>query len=646
MRVVLDLRRSARTLGAAGAILAASLAIAGPAQAALRYVDDTGGADGANTCLTKGSPCLTVNHAVVQAAAGDTIKVADGSYAELVAVNKRVHLEGAQAGIDARGRTGAETVMNGSQGAFNVTADGASVDGFTMRDQTNGGFLGYGIALSGGASGYSVVNNIIRDNIAGMYLNSDGQDQTLVRRNAFISNNQPGPVSGSGIYGDSALGDVVIDENSFTGHTNTAINLGHPRSTDVVITNNQLTNDRHILLWNVNNGLVEGNTNTGSTASGITLGGGNVGIDIVGNHFTGAPNGPGVSVADFGFPSDGPNRNVNVVGNTLTGNARGIRVSTNAMSDSLDASLNRIVGNTTVGVENVAGNTVPITAENNWFGCNEGPGQAGCDTVTGTLDASPHLAFTAAEESSRVLTGGDSTFVDAGFVTNSDGGSVDSADFPATPIGFTSTLGTVTDATDSTFEGLADTLFVAGATPGTGTVTASVDNETATASFDVSAQAGPTGATGPQGDTVGTGAAGANGSNGATGSTGSTGAPGAPGAQGLPGQSTPAGEAEATPIAISTTTLRASSSRVLSVRLSCPTGAGICDGRLTLKAGRTTVGRGTFLIQGGRNATVRVKLSRRSLAVANRRTRLRVDVFSRNQGGDASQATANLAYRR
>src|SRR5437870_1867162 len=51
----------------------------GQAQAADRFVA-TAGSDAANDCLSKVSPCRTVGYALTQAASGDTINVAGGSY--------------------------------------------------------------------------------------------------------------------------------------------------------------------------------------------------------------------------------------------------------------------------------------------------------------------------------------------------------------------------------------------------------------------------------------------------------------------------------------------------------------------------------------------------------------------------------------
>src|SRR4029077_8591926 len=52
------------------------------------------------------------------------------------------------------------------------------------------------------------------------------------------------------------------------------------------------------------------------------------------------------------------------------------------------ASNNSITGNA-VGVDNTT--TTNMAASGNWWGCPAGPGNAGCDTVNGPVDASSPL---------------------------------------------------------------------------------------------------------------------------------------------------------------------------------------------------------------------------------------------------------------
>ena len=77
-------RRQARLLVVPAAI-AVALALASPATAATRFVDDGGNDNGgANTCLNAGWPCKTIGQAVTSAVANDTVQIAPGAYSESV----------------------------------------------------------------------------------------------------------------------------------------------------------------------------------------------------------------------------------------------------------------------------------------------------------------------------------------------------------------------------------------------------------------------------------------------------------------------------------------------------------------------------------------------------------------------------------
>jgi hypothetical protein len=86
---------------ALAAIALALIVAPGTALATDRYVAKTGN-DASNDCSVAGSPCLTIQHALGQAAAtGDVINVGPGNYAEsLSAATKNVTLRGAGAGLN------------------------------------------------------------------------------------------------------------------------------------------------------------------------------------------------------------------------------------------------------------------------------------------------------------------------------------------------------------------------------------------------------------------------------------------------------------------------------------------------------------------------------------------------------------------
>ncbi len=146
----------------------------GPPQPAPgRYVATTGADTG--DCATPATACLTVNYAVSQATAGQTVFVSAGTYPEMVSVDKPLTFSGPNAGKSA-GTTpetrGAEATVKGFRSPgdggsahptvgyqFNVTIDGFSVDpqGDTTLLTPNTHNL---ISLFGGTD-VKIVNNII-----------------------------------------------------------------------------------------------------------------------------------------------------------------------------------------------------------------------------------------------------------------------------------------------------------------------------------------------------------------------------------------------------------------------------------------------------------------------------------------------------
>jgi hypothetical protein len=136
------------------------------------------------------------------------------------------------------------------------------------------------------------------------------------------------------------------------------------------------------------------------------------------------------------------------------------------------------------------------------------------------------------------------------------------------------------------------------------------------------------------------------GATGAAGTPGPTGAPGPAGPTGPAGAGTPASEGEVTPVVITSTVLKPDSKGRVAVKLSCPKAAGLCDGRLGLAAGRKLLGGTTFLLNGGKSGTVRVKLSPKLLKAAIKAKKVKASVFSRDSLGKASQTSATLKFRK
>ena len=219
-------------------------------------------------------------------------------------------------------------------------------------------------------------------------------------------------------------------------------------------------------------------TTTVTYADNLVVGA-NIGIHWIGDNYTSSP-GPGL------YP-------VVVEGNTLLGNWTGVWVHTDGLdkriatdpakadiSDLRKAVLrsNRIVGNT-VGVRS---DDAEVTAVNNWWGCNEGPGSAGCDSAlysgtVGFLEADPWLVL-GIDTADDIVELGFDTAVEATVRTNSDAEPLGAIEFPSTDIGFTAVRGSVPTPVE-TIDGAAGSSFTA-TDSGIGSVTASLDNAEAT----------------------------------------------------------------------------------------------------------------------------------------------------------------------
>ncbi|MBK9708860.1 MAG: right-handed parallel beta-helix repeat-containing protein [Acidobacteria bacterium] len=179
------------------------------------------------------------------------------------------------------------------------------------------------------------------------------------------------------------------------------------------------------------------------------------------------------------------NQPVQLISNTITGNNKGVLIQSNGTAL---LKFNRILGNLVSGVENVTANA--INAENNWWGCNFGPGVGGANctgtpngvtnTGGGSIDSNPWLVLGLTAAPNPIAAGGMSNLT-ASLKKNSDG--VDTSlmgmgTFPdGVTAGFTGTLGTVAPPSAPTSGGMAMSVYTNTAN-GTATITTTVDQQT------------------------------------------------------------------------------------------------------------------------------------------------------------------------
>ena len=355
------------------AAFAATIAcvLATTVSAATLYVNPDGVCGGHTPCFT------TIQAAVNAANAGDTIQVAAGTYPELVQVTKTLTIDGANAGIDPRGAgRGAESVVGMANGAFQIMADKVVIDGFTIQGVTNTpsmdpAALEAGVwtnpAASGTQGGFTIENNIIQNNIIGIYLQNTGSLTARVEQNLIVNNNAPGSSSGTGIYSDAGLSNALIDNNKFVGQTNASINLINATGSgfaSVLISGNTL--DAGIGLFGSSNIVINDNTSIGNTTAGtIYIGGGDSNITIFNNTLD---DGVEAVVIEnvYGF---GPSSAVTLSpDNCISGNSlNGLRVASGSYT----------------------GGAGSLNATNNWWGAASGPNYNGTGPGTGDKITDP-----------------------------------------------------------------------------------------------------------------------------------------------------------------------------------------------------------------------------------------------------------------
>jgi hypothetical protein len=227
-----------------------------------------------------GTSCADAGYTTIQAAVnaastGDTIQVCAGTYPEAavgpLTINKSLTVLGAQAGVDARTRVGSESVIADPQGT-SIAASNVVLDGFTVQDSLVAAFTGYGIWMNPGTSGTRVLNNIIQNNIVGIGL---GGSNVLISHNSIRNNNRPGGASGTGIYTDEFAGgsivrNVLVEENTFSGHNDAGIDSSNTDATGGVFgldvhANSFTGNGRMVVLFNTHDSTIRDNTSTGAT---------------------------------------------------------------------------------------------------------------------------------------------------------------------------------------------------------------------------------------------------------------------------------------------------------------------------------------------------------------------------------------------
>jgi parallel beta-helix repeat protein len=297
-----------------------------------------------------GKTYATIQAAVDAASTFDTILVYTGTYNENVVVWQDVTVKSAvKHGAVVVGQD-VGTYASWAWDVFRVIADGVTVEGFDIRMYTPPGYP----TMPGGWNGHDGVAVKASD--------------VTVKDNRITQPGAPNPFTGwvpatgaaiSAIGG--ALTGVTIEGNEIYHTTGTGLYIYD--TDDSEFQNNKIEETQYtgILLWG------------GSSNNDITCNQ----IKDCGTQWN----------SDDGIRFGGNAQNNRATCNTITGSSHdGIRNVASASGNV--ANHNSIYGNTGYGLNNQ--NTgITFDAENNWWGCDAGPGAAGCDTVSANVDYDP-----------------------------------------------------------------------------------------------------------------------------------------------------------------------------------------------------------------------------------------------------------------
>ncbi len=318
----------------------------------------------------------TIQEAIDAASDGDTVRVAAGTYEENVVIDKSLTLEGAQAGVDARGRSGAETIIEADDDAIGISIISAAgrvvvIDGLTVQNALH--------AIST-PEPEPMADIIIVRNLRALNTGDFGISLTFTKETTV---------------------EYCYVEGARIGINAGALEPFPP--TVATFRNNEVVNVRYGITGYLVDSLIEGNLVRDFPDEGTGISGQFLNTDIKNNTVTGYDDGAGISFAwHYGRKLC---ENVAVEGNTLTGNYIGLYVfDTQTELTGITVNFNNISGNSRYGVWNEGGETLDATR--NWWGHVSGPGRAGPgegDRVSTKVLYSPWLG---AEPGSEPMTWG------------------------------------------------------------------------------------------------------------------------------------------------------------------------------------------------------------------------------------------------
>ena len=287
----------------------------------------------------------TIQAAIDAASDGDTIVVAAGLYTENVVIDKSLTLQGAKAGVDARSRSGAETIIDPDGGicikVISATGRVVVIDGLTVQNAQHGITVPEPVMAA----------NITVKNVRALNLFKFAITMAFTER--------------------------ATVEYCYVAGAQYGINVGALDPfppTVATFRNNEIVNVEFGITGYFKNSLIEGNLIRNYVNGGKGIDGQFLNSDIKNNAVTGYVKGAALTFEDH--YARALSENVKVEGNTFTGNNLGIYVfDTQTTLTGITVNFNKIAGNKWYGVWNQGGQTLDATK--NWWGAANGPGGRG-----------------------------------------------------------------------------------------------------------------------------------------------------------------------------------------------------------------------------------------------------------------------------
>jgi|GEM_PF-938954 len=461
-------------------VAAATLAVTSTADVATNF-----GACGNTGQLTSsGSLREAVCAANNAGAASSTITMAAGTY---TLTNGELQMgKVAGSNITVTGAGAGSTIISGNNASRVFLLDPAVVGGITTSISgvtiTNAAVTQFGGAGVLGGSGsqasrdnLTISNSVISNNHAnGTTTNKYGggvefQGGSLTITNSTFSGNTSGASSGSAVeyqHLDTAAGEqLTISGSTFSGN-----------STNASVSNINVGGALHIAGVSGTSPI----SVTNSVFTGNTVVGSGLGIPQGGAIFS---EGGALTVTESTFTS-----------NSVAGGSNPQGGAISVLGGTAQVHYNRITGNTGAtgsGVSLGVASGATLDAARNWWGCNTGPGTAGCDSAAGGPTVSPRLVLTATATPATMVGPNAISNISAALTTDSLGGAIGAANldaFAGLPVGFSDPLpsgATLTQSSVNLASGSASTNYNSQNTSGPGHVLATLDNGTATATVTV-----------------------------------------------------------------------------------------------------------------------------------------------------------------